>query len=382
MAAPDTAAPRNTPAVSAVFACLYESRAAMTKQEVTKACGLSLPTVYQAFSSLEEQGLLEAGNDRSSTGGRRAQTFAVASGQAASIGISLTGHSARCVACDLYGETIEGLYFKQPLPARRTAKTLAASIEEIAGTMVAELKQRKIRPVGVGVAVPSALEPGTERLLNTSVLKLEKGEGELFAADLTRNLTLPCGVFNDANCGGFSQIFPNSDGVSLAYLSLERGVGGAVIINGKPFEGPRGTCGEFGHICIEPGGKKCACGREGCLEAYCSSNALSDELGMTLEEFFARAGRGEETALAALDDYIGHLARGVAAIHTALGVDVAIGGEMAAYLEPWFDRIVEAERAVDPFPAEAPCILRARHPFHDVPIGAAQLMARRFIEGV
>ena len=382
MAAQDTAAPKNTPAVSAVFACLYESRAAMTKQEVAKACGLSLPTVYQSFSSLEEQGLLETGDDRSSTGGRRAQTFAVASGASASIGISLTGHSARCVACDLYGETIEGLYFKQPLPARRTAKTLAASIEEIAGTMVAELKQRKIRPVGVGVAVPSALEPGTERLLNTSVLKLEKGEGELFAADLTRNLTLPCGVFNDANCGGFSQIFPNSDGVSLAYLSLERGVGGAVIINGKPFEGPRGTSGEFGHICIEPGGKKCACGQAGCLEAYCSSNVLSEEQGKSLNEFFADAERGEERAAAVLNDYIAHLARGIQAIHTTLGCEVFLGGELASYLIPFFDDICRAVEAINPFPGSEPCTLYARHPFHGVPIGAAQLMVQRFIEGI
>ncbi len=380
MSTHDAAAPKNTPAVSAVFACLYEARAAMTKQEVAKACSLSLPTVYQAFSSLDEQGLLESGNDRSSTGGRRAQTFAIASGASASIGISLTGHSARCIACDLYGERIEGLYFKQPLPAQRTAKTLAAAIEEIAGAMISELKQRKIRPIGIGIAVPSALEPATGRLLNTSVLKAE-GEG-LLASDLTRNLGLPSGVFNDANCGGFSQIFPDSDGASLAYLSLERGVGGALIINGKPFEGPRGTSGEFGHICIEPGGKKCSCGQAGCLEAYCSSNVLSDEQGKSLDEFFADAGRGESYAIEMLNDYIAHLARGIQAIYTTLGVDVYIGGELASYLIPYFDQINRALEDINPFPNGMPCVLHAKHPFHGVPIGAAQLMVQRFIEGV
>ncbi len=380
MPAQDTAAQKTTPAVSAIFRCMYETGAPMTKQEVAKACGLSLPTVYQGFSALEEQGLLESGSDRSSTGGRRAQTFAIASGASASIGISLTGHSARCIACDLYGERIEGLYIKQPLPAKRTAKSLAAAIEDIAGAMVAELQQRKIRPIGIGIAVPSAIDPADGKLLNTSVLKLE--DEELHAADLTRNLALPCDVFNDANCGGFSQIFPNAEGASLAYLSLERGVGGAVIINGKPFEGPRGTSGEFGHICIVPGGKKCACGQAGCLEAYCSSNALSEEQGMTLDEFFADAERGEEHATRVLKEYIGHLARGIQAIHTTLGCDVRIGGELASYLIPFFGEIQAAVDAITPFYNGTSCAIHANHPFHGVPIGAAQLMIQRFIESV
>ncbi len=380
MTAHDAPAAKSTPAVSSIFMRLYEAPEPMTKQEVAKACGLSLPTVYQAFSALEEQGLIVCGQDRSSTGGRRAQTFGVSRGAVATIGISLTGRSARCVACDLYGERIEGLYFKQPLAAARTRETLAASIQEMTGAMDAELQQRGIRDVGVGIAVPSAVDPATGRLLNTSVLRL--GDAQLRASDLTERLPHPAGVFNDANCGAFSQVFPTTRGESLAYLSLERGVGGAVIIGGKPFAGPHGTSGEFGHICIKPGGKKCACGRDGCLEAYCSSNVLSEELGITLEEFFAKAGRGEHEAVAALEDYIGYLARGVIAIHTALGVDVALGGEMAAYLEPYFPQVEKAVAALDPFPTGESCVVRAKHPFHGVPIGAAQLMAQRFIEGV
>ncbi len=383
MAAPeaqDAPKAKSTPAVSTVFRRLYATDAPMTKQEVAKQCGLSLPTVYQAFTTLEEEGLIEPAEERHSTGGRRAQTFRVSRRNVATIGISLTGHSARCVACDLFGERIEGLYFKQPLAAERTRETLAASIQELTGAMDAELKQRGVRPVGVGVAVPSAIEPTTGRLLNTSVLRIS--EGGVCADDLTALLPYPAAVFNDANCGAYSQIFPATEGVSLAYLSLERGVGGAIIVDGKPFEGPHGTSGEFGHICIEPGGKKCACGRSGCLEAYCSSNVLSEELGVSLDEFFADAGRGEEKAAEVLQDYIAHLARGIQAIHTMLGVDVRLGGELASYLVPYFPEINAAVDALDPFPGGAPCAVHSKHPFHGVPIGAAQLMAARFIQDV
>ncbi len=378
--AQDAPKAKSTPATSAVFRCLYASGMPMTKQEVAHECELSLPTVYQAFTALETASLIEPGEERGSTGGRRAQTFRVSTQKVAAIGISLTGHSARCVACDLYGERIEGLYLKQPLAAERTKESLAASIQELTAAVSDELAGRGVRAVGVGVAVPSAIDPGTGRLLNTSVLRLEKGE--LTAASLTASLPYPAAVFNDANCGAFSQVFPNTLGESLAYLSLERGVGGAIIVEGKPFEGPLGTCGEFGHICIEPGGKRCACGRAGCLEAYCSSNVLSEEQGTTLEEFFASVEAGDEQALAVLDGYVGHLARGIQTIHTMLGVNVCLGGELASYLIGHLPQINEAVAALDPFPGTEPCAVVAKHPSHGVPIGAAQLMAQRFIESV
>ncbi len=152
--AQDAPKAKSTPATSAVFRCLYASGEPMTKQEVAHECELSLPTVYQAFTALEAASLIEPGEERGSTGGRRAQTFRVSSQKVAAIGISLTGHSARCVACDLYGERVEGLYLKQPLAAERTKESLAASIQELTAAMSDELAGRGVRAVGMGVAVP------------------------------------------------------------------------------------------------------------------------------------------------------------------------------------------------------------------------------------
>ncbi len=372
---------KGTPAASAVFMCLYEAGEPLTKQEAAVACELSLPTVYQAFSSLEEQGLIEGADNRDSTGGRRAQTFCVSLRSVATIGISLTGRSARCVACDLYGNRIDGLYLKQPLGSSRTAKSLAGSVARITADMQERLAEQGIRCVGVGIAVPSSVDPASGRLLNTSVLRVDSGE--VYARDLVGSLRGDAQVFNDANCGAYCQIFPKTQGESLAYLSLERGVGGAVIVDGRPFAGPRGTCGEFGHICIEPGGKQCACGRVGCLEAYCSSNALSEELGVSLDQFFSLVATGDAEACGRLADYLAHLARGLQAIHTALGVDVLVGGELSSYLEPVFDQVVAAVEKLNPAGAgSADWVALAKDPLYGVPVGAAQLMARRFIEGV
>ena len=45
------------------------------------------------------------------------------------------------------------------------------------------------------------------------------------------------------------------------------GVGGGLIVNGRLYEG-RGAAGEIGHVVVKPGGRRCSCGRLGCLEAY------------------------------------------------------------------------------------------------------------------
>ena len=371
---------KSTPAVSAIFSCLYHAERALTKQEVSKRTGLSLPTIYQGFSSLENEGLIVAGEDRSSTGGRRAKTFAITNDAVAGIGISITGHSVRTAACNLFGENIAAIDIKLPLPKTRTSASLNRAIIKAAAEATEALQERSMRPIGIGIAIPSAIDPATGCLLNTSVLKLN--EQKIDSAALTHGLDLSSAVFNDANCGAFSQCFPKLENACFAYLSLERGVGGAIIIDGKPFEGPCGVSGEFGHICIEPGGKKCACGKRGCLEAYCSSNALSDDIDLTLDEFFGRLQAKDADALSILDVYIENLARGIQTIHTALGCRVALGGELASYLDPYFERICEAVAAIDPFPLGESCVLRSKHPTHAVPLGAAQLMALRYIESI
>ena len=75
--------------------------------------------------------------------------------------------------------------------------------------------------------------------------------------------------------------------LSMAYLSLENGVGGAVLVNGDLYAGDNRRSGEFGHMCVEPGGLPCKCGKRGCLEAYCSARRISDDINITLKDFFA-----------------------------------------------------------------------------------------------
>nr|HPN83653.1 ROK family protein [Spirochaetota bacterium] len=59
-------------------------------------------------------------------------------------------------------------------------------------------------------------------------------------------------------------------------ITLGTGIGGGLIINGRPVSGRSGYAGEFGHTIIDVAGRRCTCGGTGCVEAYASAWALRE----------------------------------------------------------------------------------------------------------
>lgn len=72
---------------------------------------------------------------------------------------------------------------------------------------------------------------------------------------------------------------------SFAYLTLGTGVGGGLILEGRPLAGADGAAGEIGHLQVEARGPMCGCGRRGCVEAIAS--------GPSIARLYARRG-GED----------------------------------------------------------------------------------------
>jgi glucokinase len=63
---------------------------------------------------------------------------------------------------------------------------------------------------------------------------------------------------------------------SLLGVFWGTGVGGGIILDGKPWNG-RGAAGEIGHMVVRPGGRRCPCGRRGCMEAYAGRGAMEQQ---------------------------------------------------------------------------------------------------------
>ena len=92
---------------------------------------------------------------------------------------------------------------------------------------------------------------------------------------LKKTLGMEVVVANDALCAARGAWFiENPRPKSLAILTLGTGVGGGLIVDGRPLFGDGGTAMEIGHVTVVPDGRLCGCGKRGCLEQYASATAL------------------------------------------------------------------------------------------------------------
>ncbi|GAB3197955.1 ROK family transcriptional regulator [Nocardioides hungaricus] len=87
------------------------------------------------------------------------------------------------------------------------------------------------------------------------------------SATLARAFDLPVVVANDANTAVLGEhTFGQTGDGGLMVLRVGTGVGAGLVLEGALLHGHRGAAGEIGHVVVDPGGERCACGRTGCLE--------------------------------------------------------------------------------------------------------------------
>lgn len=87
----------------------------------------------------------------------------------------------------------------------------------------------------------------------------------------------PVAIDNDANCATYGEWWQGAGkgSSSLIGITLGTGVGGGYILDGRVVHGASGGAGEIGHTTVNVSGRRCACGNEGCVEAYASGPAIA-----------------------------------------------------------------------------------------------------------
>jgi glucokinase len=224
-------------------------------------------------------------------------------------------------------------------------------------------------PAAIGVGVPSQIEYSTGTVETSVNIPLA---GVALRAELGRRFGVPVFVDNDANCAALAeaQLVPSDD---LVMLTLGTGVGGGVIVGGRIFRGANGLGAELGHFAINADGPRCPgnCPNSGCLEAYCSGQALerdATELGrdkpdsrlaraldsegkVSGHELVTAAEEGDPDALLVLERFGRMLGVGIAGYVNAFQPEhLAIGGGLSRASHLYFERAVQ-EAAARALPA-------------------------------
>ena len=246
------------------------------------------------------------------------------------------------IGIDLGGTKIEGILLAADgavLARRRVtspAGSYAATVDAVVD-LVLGLERDCGREATVGIGIPGAVSPATGLIKNANSTWLI---GHPFGVDLERRLARPVRIDNDANCFAVSEA---TDGAAAGAdpvfgVILGTGVGGGLVVGGRPVVGASAIAGEWGHNPLprptddERPGPLCYCGRRGCVEAFLSGPSMArdhqERTGerRTAAEIAQRSEAGDEAATATLERHAERLARALAVVVNILDPQVIVLG--------------------------------------------------------
>jgi glucokinase len=197
-------------------------------------------------------------------------------------GIDLGGTKIQTAIVDATGE-VSG-EARHPTPTSGSpadvAEAMAAALREAAKAAGVETTALQ----GVGVGSPGDADGKTGIVSGARNLPGWEGSFPL-GETLSKALGAPVRVGNDVQVATEAEFHLGAGRQfeSLIGVFWGTGVGGGIVLDGKPWLG-RGAAGEIGHMVVKRGGAKCPCGRRGCMEAYAGRSAMEAEARRRHEE--------------------------------------------------------------------------------------------------
>src|SRR4051812_10105827 len=251
-------------------------------------------------------------------------------------------------------------------PLKGGPKAIAARMADVLREALDEAGMGAGDLAGVGVGSPGSVDDAKGTVSGAMNLSEWSGSFNLRKA-LEKELGAPGSLGNDVDLATDAEfeIGAAKDYETLLGVFWGTGVGGGVVLKGKPWVG-RGTAGEIGHMVVRINGAKCGCGRRGCMEAYAGRGAMEARARRRVEQkektvlfeimeergrdrlssgIWERAlARDDQMALELLEDAVAALGAGVGSAVNLLDPDaVVIGGGLGIRLgEPWVERIRSA----------------------------------------
>ena len=302
---------------------------------------------------IEETGDLEGSKNRRSIGLKLDTTrFRI-------IGIKFARSLVQIGVFDLCGNTLS--FENLPTVCDNTINDSIVTIHQ----RVEQLLDNDPSIVAIGMAVPG---PYLRNVGRTAVVSSMQGWRRInFIDEFATAFRVPVFIEQDARAGALAHYLfdpsVHADG-NLAYYLVGEGVGLGVIDNGRLINGFLGAATEIGHISIDVNGRPCDCGNVGCLERYCSTPAIHDTLiadgtvvpgaaDMTHTEaaraLFAKAGDGDEAAIAIVREVARYVGYGCVTIFNGYNPEHIIIGDIVSEAGPILldeVRATVAERAI------------------------------------
>jgi glucokinase len=276
------------------------------------------------------------------------------------LAVDLGGTNIRMAAVREDGVILE--HTKRPTPPDLTPEALLRLTERLVDDCDAQKNARALAfapPANVGA------DGIVRNLPNLPLL-----DGFALASELEKRFGIPAMVENDATAAVIGEHWLGaSRGVGNSVMvTLGTGIGGGIIVDGKPLRGLDGGAGKIGHISVEPDGHPCGCGSRGCVEQYASATAIermAREAGMTVgnsREVYEAFVAGDDLAsdvFQKVGRYLGIMLGGL--VNTLNPEAIVIGGGAAAAWDAFHEHVRrEIDYRAFPEPAQRAVLVRSQ----------------------
>ena len=375
---------------------IWESRT-ISRADIARRLRLSRSTVSAIVSDLLDTDLVAETGSGPAALGRPPILLEFRDEARCIVGIDLGAAHLAVVAANLRGKL--RAVKRSGRDVLGDAEASAAAVLDHVAAALEAARVGRADLLGIGLSYPCPLSgPNLDQPSETI---MPAWTGIDLARRLQERFQAPVFVDNDANLGALAEKWwgAGRDVDNLTYIKVATGVGAGLIIGGDIYRGSGGTAGEIGHTAIDPRGKRCRCGRNGCLEAIIGAAPLvayarerlsrDGESAMTAQGLtpagIARAAvEGDRLAVEIIEETAHYLGIGIANLLNLVNpAKVIIGGDITAagpaLLGP-LRRAVE-EKALSKSAAEA-LILAGNAGEDAAALGAATLVLKRALDDI
>ncbi|MBV7274711.1 ROK family transcriptional regulator [Clostridiaceae bacterium UIB06] len=313
---------------------LYRNKK-LTKQDISQALNVSIPTVISNVKELIEQGFLEESGVAESTGGRKPTIIRFLPDSRYSFGVCITRGKVRIIIVNLYFDIIAERAINIP-EELNDFESLILDIKKEMDSILSDFNIPKDKVLGLGFALPGTVNEKKMLLENAPNFKLKN----ICFKDYKNTFEYPLYIENEANTSASAEAFINFNNTSnsLVFVSITEGIGTGIIIGESLYKGYNKRAGELGHMTIVKDGKQCNCGKKGCWELYASQKSLINEYREVFNienkslSYFLNLAIDDIKAKEILDRYLDYLAEGIKNIILMLDPrNIIIGGEISNY---------------------------------------------------
>lgn len=370
-------------AASRVFTTIL-TRSPISRIDVARMTGLSQAAVTKAVAPLVAAGLVSDSLGLAPTGlpGRPANPVTIVADAVVALGVKVNVDELVGVATDLTTRILAA--DRAPLASHDPAAVVDAVVA-LCERLEESLGGLRSRVARIGVSVSGDVDT-TSGVVRDSAIMGWRGVG--LAAALRERLDAHVVVDNDVRA---LMIGEHWFGVGLGtrsfcIVTIGRGIGGGLHLNGEVVEGAYGVAGEIGHLPLASPDRVCACGRRGCVEAVAATSAIvaaasaGNGRPLTIEEVVELAHSGDASAVEAFREAGAVIGAAIASLVNLAGPELLIiGGEGVTEFGLYEERL-RAVYSEHVFASADRCRIVVRpHTFEDWARGAAAIAIRSLV---